>query len=205
MWTVGELGLAFERHPVGGSFEGTREPDYLTMNPNGRIPTIRDGDLTLWESNAIVRHLCRAHDKERLLLPATEAEYALSDQWMDWHKTTLYPAYIEFAWATIRTEPAVRDPDRIRYYRTQTEQALAILEAHLDISEYVVGGRLGMADIPFGPLYFRLRKLDFQTSAYPNLERWYHSFCERPAFREHVAFEFGKTPGQWYRIERELG
>jgi glutathione S-transferase len=205
MWTVGELDIPYRRHAVGGSFEGTREPGYLAMNPNARIPTIRDGDLVLWESNAIVRHLCRTHDATGVLLPETEATYALSDQWMDWHKTTLYPAYIELAWAIVRTEPAVRDHDRIARCKAETEAALAILDSHLATSAFVVGDRLGMADMPFGPLYYRYHYLNIERPAFPNIERWYESFSDRPAFVEHVAFPFGENPGQWYRIERELG
>jgi glutathione S-transferase len=175
------------------------------MNPNGRIPTIRDGDLVLWESNAIVCHLCRTYDREHLLLPDNEISYALSDQWMDWHKTTLYPAYIELIWAIVRTEPAVRDETRIARYRGQTEAALSILDNHLAMTPFVAGERLGMADIPFGPLYFRYLQLDIERPSFPNLDRWYETFRERPAFVEHAAFPFGGNPGQWYRIERELG
>ena len=95
MWALGELWIPHARHDIGGSFGGTQESGYLAMNPNGRIPTIKDGDFLLWESNAIVRYLCRRYDRERLLLPADEEGYAIADQWMDWHKTTCYPAYIE--------------------------------------------------------------------------------------------------------------
>lgn len=204
MWTVGELGLEYRRHAVGGSFGGTREPEYLAMNPNARIPTIRDGDLVLWESNAIVRHLCRAYGSDQRLLPGSETGYALSDQWMDWHKTTLYPAYIELVWAIVRTEPAMRDENRIARYRVETDAALAILDAHLATSPFVVGERLGMADMPFGPLYYRYLQLEIERPPFKNIDRWYESFRDRPAFVEHVAFPFGENPGQWYRIEREL-
>ena len=125
MWTrLGELGLpdievfsrampAMSSDVDDRSGEPTDTADYLAMNPNGRIPTIRDGDFVLWESNAIVRYLCRRYDRSNILLPETEEGYALADQWMDWHKTTLYPPYIDLVWALVRTEPAVRDRGRI--------------------------------------------------------------------------------------------
>jgi glutathione S-transferase len=117
MWTLGELQIPHVRHDLGGSFGGAREPGYLAMNPNGRIPTIKDGDFVLWESNAIVRYLCRRYDRAGLLLPATEDGYALADQWMDWYKTTLYPPYIDLFWAIVRTEPSSRDHARITTLR----------------------------------------------------------------------------------------
>lgn len=203
MWTIGELGLAHVRRDVGGSFGGARTPDYLAMNPNGRVPTLRDGDFVLWESNAIVRYLCRRYDRAGLLSPRSEEEYALADQWMDWHKTTLYPPYIDLAWAVVRTEPAVRDRRRIAELQAATEEALAILDRHLERASFAVGGRLTMADIPFGALYFRYLDLGLDRPAFRGLDAWYRRLSARPAFVEHVAFPFGRNPGEWYRLERE--
>ena len=80
MWTIGELAIAYVRHDVGGALGGTRDPEYLAMNPNGRIPTIKDGEFLLWESNAIVRYLCRRFDKNGVLLPQSVEGNALADQ-----------------------------------------------------------------------------------------------------------------------------
>ena len=203
MWTIGELGLPCIRRDVGGSFGGTDTSDYLAMNPNGRIPTIRDGDFVLWESNAIVRYLCRRYDKGNILLPDTEEGYALADQWMDWHKTTLYPPYIDLVWALVRTEPAVRDRGRIAGLLAATEAALAVLEERLAQSSHVAGDRLTMADIPLGALVHRHLNLELERTPLPRIDAWYRRLAERPAFAEHVTFPFGRNPGEWYRLERE--
>ena len=203
MWTIGELGLPCIRHDVGGSFGGTDTSDYLAMNPNGRIPTIRDGDFVLWESNAIVRYLCRRYDKGNILLPDTEEGYALADQWMDWYKTTLYPPYIDLVWALVRTEPAVRDRGRIAGLLAATEAALAVLEGRLAQSSHVAGERLTMADIPLGALVHRYLNLELERTPLPRIDAWHRRLAERPAFAEHVMFPFGRSPGEWYRLERE--
>ena len=57
LWCCDELGIPFEREDYGGQFGKTRDPEYLAMNPNARVPTIIDGDLVLWESNSIIRYL----------------------------------------------------------------------------------------------------------------------------------------------------
>jgi glutathione S-transferase len=57
MWAVGELGLEHERIDWGGAFGGGEDPEYRAMNPNGLVPTVRDGDLVMWESPAILRYL----------------------------------------------------------------------------------------------------------------------------------------------------
>ena len=57
MWALAEIGLECKRIDVGGSFGGTDTPEYVRMNPNKLVPTLQDGDLTLWESAAIVCYL----------------------------------------------------------------------------------------------------------------------------------------------------
>ena len=53
LWALGELGLEYTRDDIGGPFGGNRETAYLSMNPNGLVPTLIDGDTILWESNVI--------------------------------------------------------------------------------------------------------------------------------------------------------
>jgi len=201
MWAVAELNLHHRRHDVGGSFGGLDTPAYRAMNPNGRIPTIRDGDLMLWESNAVVRYLCRRYGADGLL-PVSEADRARADQWMDWHKNGPYRPYIDLFWATVRTEPALRDPDRIARLSRATADSLAVLEAQLGRQPYVVGDRLSMADLPLGPMIHRYFALDVARPEFPNIAAWYGRLRARPAFAEHVMFPFGRTPAEWYGYER---
>lgn len=203
MWTLEELGVAHVRIDTGGSFEGTRTPEYLAMNPNARIPTIEDEGFVLWESNAIIRYLVRNYDAKRLLRPDSEKAYALADQWMDWHKTTLYPAYIDWFWAIVRTEPGARDQRRIADLRKSTDAALVVLEAQLKKTGFVVGDKWSMADVPFGPLVYRYLEVAQPGSSYPNLQAWFNRLLGRPAFQKHVVFPFGRNPAEWYRLERE--
>ena len=66
VWALDELGLPFNRHTVGGSFGGNRAPAYLAMNPNGLVPVLQDGDITMFESNAIVRYLAARYGEGAL-------------------------------------------------------------------------------------------------------------------------------------------
>jgi glutathione S-transferase len=85
MWAIGELGLQFTRHTVAGSFGGNREDAFLRMNPNGLVPVIRDGDITMYESNAIVRFLSARYGEGNLKPPSLKA-LAAAEQWMDWQQ-----------------------------------------------------------------------------------------------------------------------
>src|ERR1700716_273659 len=61
LWCLRELDLGYERIDAGMAFGRNREPDYLAMNPNGRVPTLVDGGFVLWESNSIMRYLVLAY------------------------------------------------------------------------------------------------------------------------------------------------
>jgi len=202
MWAVGELALEHVRHDIGGSFGGNDTPDYLALNPNGRVPTIRDNGFVMWESNAIVRYLCRRYGRGTLC-PEGDTESATCDQWMEWHKTTPYPLYIDIFWAVVRTEPALRDRATIARLASALADSLAILEAHLGRQDYIAGDALTMADIPFGPLAHRYFALDVERPALPNMTAWYERLCQRPAFRQHVMFPYGSKPAEWYLLEQE--
>src|SRR5262245_25876211 len=83
MWAAEEVGQGVTRHDVGGKFGQLDTPAYKAMNPNSLVPTLQDGALTLWESNAIIRYLGAKYGAGELW-PADPAARALADRWMDW-------------------------------------------------------------------------------------------------------------------------
>lgn len=185
MWAIGELGLAHERVDVGGPFGGNREAAYLAMNPNGLIPTIQDGDLTLWESNAILRYLAAAYGIGKLQ-PADLKATAICNQWMDWQLAVVAPAITPAFLGLIRTPPDQRDAAAIAASQAKTIEAMAMLEARLGATRHVAGDAFTMADIPLGIMVYRYWQLVPQRPAHPNLERWYAAIAARPAFATHV-------------------
>ena len=101
VWALEELELPYEHVPLGGSFGGNQAPEYLALNPNGLVPTLRDGNLTVWESHAIVRYLSAEYGSG-LLFPMEARDRAVVDQWTDWTATTFQPAWIGLFWLKVR-------------------------------------------------------------------------------------------------------
>ena len=102
VWALEELGVSYEHVPLGGKYGGNDTPEYLAMNPNGLVPTLRDGALVVWESHAIVRYLAAQYGAGSLW-PADPRERTLVDQWTDWTATTYQPAWIGVFWLVVRT------------------------------------------------------------------------------------------------------
>ena len=185
MWAIGELGLAHERHDVGGAFGGNDTPDYLRMNPNGRVPTVQDGDLVLWESNAVVRYLAAKHGAGTLW-PTDPATRALADRWMDWQCTTLHRDMTVVFWGLIRTPAEQRDMRAITDSARELGRLWSILDRHLAAQAYVGGDSFTMGDIPVGAACYRYLHLSIERPEFQHLDAWYGRLQQRSAFREHV-------------------
>ena len=91
LWCLAELDLAYERIDAGMAFGKNDQPEYLAMNPNGRVPTLVDGDYVLWESNSIMRYLNLAYGKGSAIYPQSPQARAAVDRWLDWTLSTLQP------------------------------------------------------------------------------------------------------------------
>lgn len=184
LWCCDELGVEYERIDVGGPFGGTRDPEYLAMNPNALVPTISDDGFVLWESNAIVRYLSAKHGGT--LYPEDLRERADADRWMDWQLGTLWVALRPVFLGLIRTPPEERDEAAIETARKRTAATWDILENHLEGRDYALGDAFTMADIPLGVSIYRWLQLPIERPPIPNLETYHERLAERPAFRDKV-------------------
>jgi glutathione S-transferase len=185
MWAVGEIDIACERFDIGGPFGKNREPAYLSMNPNGLVPTLQDEDFILWESNTIVRYLAREYSAGKLE-PSDPKVRARASQWMDWQLTVVGPAFFAAFWGLIRTPEEKRDLAAIAASQSKTIEAMKILDAQLGKTAFVAGDQFSMGDIPVGVMAYRFRALCPERPQMQNLERWYAELQKRPAFKEHV-------------------
>ena len=109
------------------------------MNPNRLVPTLRDGDLVLWESHAIVRYLAAAY-ADGLLFPSDPTTRAVVDQWTDWTAAQFQPAWIGLFWCAYRTRPERQSAENIAAALGETNKCLAILEQRLHHVSYLGGG-----------------------------------------------------------------
>lgn len=172
------LGIELPRTDAGLAHGVVDTPDYRASNPNGLVPLLRDGDFTLWESNAIVRYLCA---KTGRLYPHDLQQRFNAERWMDWQQTTLNPAGSPGFKQWIRTPADQRNAQVIAQSVAATEPLFALLDEHLSRQAFMAGDELTMADIPIACEVHRWWGLPQPRPAWPHLERWYAGWLALPA------------------------
>jgi glutathione S-transferase len=203
VWALDELGLSYERHNVAGSFGGTDTPEFKTMNPMGLVPVLRDGDVTMFESNAIVRYLAARYG-EGGLHPSAPRALAAAEQWMDWAQLNLGPPATLLFLQFVRTEAASRNRQAMDQAAAQLHKLLPVADAALARSRFLAGDALSFGDIPLGVFIWRLNCFDWQRPALANIERWRDELGQRPAYRKAVMLPTGKSPDEWLALEKQF-
>lgn len=190
IWTLEELALPYEQVDVGGRHGGTETPDYRAMNPNGLVPTLRDDDLVIWESSAIVRYLAARYGTATLWR-ADPAERAIVDQWTDWVGSTFQPAWLDVFMKLVRTPPAQQNADAISLAVAKASASFRTLDARLASQPYLAGSSLSVADIVAAAGLYRWFTMEIQRPALTNVETYYARMSDRPAYRKavHVSYE----------------
>lgn len=181
LWTLDELGVAYEREDWGQGFASVDRPEFRALNPNGLVPVLIDEAGPLWESNAICRYL--AAREGRLLSPDLR-QRAIIDQWIDWQATELNGTWGYAFQALSRRVAGYDDPARIAESAEAWNGAMAILDAQLArTGAYVAGEDFTLADIVLGLSAHRWKRTPIQHARLPALEDWYSRLRQRPAMR----------------------
>lgn len=185
LWCCAELDIPFERVDVGGPFGGNRDPEYLGMNPNGLVPTVKDGDLVMWESNTICRYLATAHDGERLY-PRDPAARTHVERWMDWQLAVIGPPMGQLLFGLVRSTPETRDHRAIETARRRAASAWTIVEDELKDQPYLAGSELSLAEIVLGTQIYRWFAFAIERPDLPNLRAWHDRLHQRPGFKKYI-------------------
>ncbi|MBX6321838.1 MAG: glutathione S-transferase family protein [Rhodospirillaceae bacterium] len=183
LWLLEELGQPYQREDYGRQFNNTQTAEYLRLNPNGKVPTLVDGEVVVWESNTILRYLCNKLGSA--LYPAEAAARSRVERWMDWQLAALNGPYLAI-FRDAKKAAAERGPNWAADAR-ELGQQLTILEGALAAHPWVAGAEMSIADICLGPIVNRCLDFPVELPALPRLSAWRATVAARPAFRKAVA------------------
>ena len=134
VWLLEELGLPYEIVPFTLGDRRMRAPDYLALHPMGRVPTLVDGEVTLFESGAIVEYLLARHGGGRLVPAVGSAEFPRYLQWLHYAEGMIMPPVNTIVVETKLLAPERRNPVNV-------ERATKLLSRMLDAVELGLAGR----------------------------------------------------------------
>jgi glutathione S-transferase len=176
-----ELGTPYTREDYGRQFNNTQDAAYLKLNPNGKVPTLVDGDVVVWESNTILRYLASKLKKDALY-PTDLAARTQVERWMDWMLAALNYHYVQ----------VFKDSKKAANERAATFEAdakelgtqLSILDGAIAGKAWVAGKDFTLADIALGPVVHRCLDFPIALPALGSLKAWRARLAGRPAFKK---------------------
>jgi glutathione S-transferase len=180
-----ECGAPYELVAVDLMSGAHRAPAYLALNPTGRVPSLVDGDFTLWESNAILEYLAAAHPQARLggESPADTGEIA---RWTFMNAAHLSPNVARIFAHTIRLPPEKRIPQLVEDARAEVDRSVAALEERLATRE-CLAGRFTIAEVSIAPTLANAAMLSIDLSRFPRASAWLARITARPAWKKVYA------------------
>jgi glutathione S-transferase len=161
-----------------------RAPDYLAINPNGKVPALTDGSLRLWEADAIMSYLAKAAGSD--LWPGDARQFDVL-RWLSWnsnhftrHAGALYFQHVikpRFGLGEVDAKAVAEATGFLK-------QFARVLNDHLDGRKYLVGDALTVADFSVAVTLPHAEQAKIPLGDFPQIERWHARLNELPAWRE---------------------
>lgn len=178
VWGMEETGIDYEHIPTDFG-PGSKTPEYLAVNPNGRIPALVDGELTLFESMAINLYLARRYGGA--LYPADAADEARAWQWSVWAISEIEPLQMQIVIQKLFTPEEKRDAGRIERATQALQRPLRVLDAALAGRPMLLGDAFTVADLNVASVMMLLKRVGVDISAHTQVQRWAQACWARPA------------------------
>jgi glutathione S-transferase len=179
IWGIEEVGVPYDHTPTHFAGE-SKKPDYLAINPNGRVPALVDGDLTLFESMAINLYLAKTYGGE--LYPRGSKEEALTWQWSVWGLTELEPHLMQLFLHRLMLPEEKRRPEAVGEADKALGRPLKVLDAQLQGRDWLVGDGFTIADLNVASVLMMSGMVGYDIAPHTNVKRWFEACTARPSF-----------------------
>jgi len=178
-----ELGLECEIVPVDLLKSEQRTPEFLALNPYGRVPVLTDGALTLWESHAILAYL---GEKTRKLWPTSATGRADALRWLFFLAQHISPPATELAFnrIAVKLRGLPGDEDAIARGEKALPDAIRIVEGELAKDQWLLGNDFTLVDCAYAPILNIAEKAGFSFEAFPKVRAYMDAIRSRPAWQK---------------------
>ena len=187
-WTLQELGVDYESIPVNLVAGEHRRPEYLKINPAGRVPVLVDGDLVLTESVAIVLYLADKYSNKGLI-PADLKDRAQVNRWLLFAATEFEQPLWRISRHTMLYPEDQRLPGDVILASRDFKEMAAVLEKHMQGRQFVVGDKVTVADFVLAYTLDWANE-DHLMDGFPQLLAYMKRMYARPNAAQRIAEAF---------------
>lgn len=177
-WVLQELEIPFESEIVNLRAGENHAPEFLALNPAGKLPVLVDGDFVLTESVAIVLYLAGKHP-EKGMLPTDLRERAQVDRWLLFTATELEQPLWRIAHHSFLYPQERRLPEEVELAREDFRAMVPVLAQHLEGRDYLVGDHFTVADVVAAYTLDWANEVGL-LEGHPGLVRWMERQYQRP-------------------------
>ena len=184
LWMLEELGIEYEHVPVHFMGDELQSPDYLAINPNGKIPALVDGDIKMFESLAINFYLAQKYNGG--LWPEGLENQAYARMWSFWVVNEIEDDLLTVLLHRVLAEPEERDLKKAEAAEAMVRPRLAILDQALKEKRYLVGDSFTVADLNVASVLSWAKYAHMSFNGYVDLGKWLDECLSRPATRKAI-------------------
>jgi glutathione S-transferase len=183
-WMLEEVGVPYDYRRLSVRAGDTKKPEFLAINPGGKIPCIQDGNLVLTESMAINLYLAERYGKD--LMPGDVAGRARVYEWSFWAISNVQPLLLTMFQNTMLLPEAERNPRAVETARQQLGPYLAFLDSTLAKTAYLLGDRFTAADLNTASVVGIGTMVGLDLGPYAKVQAWLGQVQARPAFAKSM-------------------
>jgi glutathione S-transferase len=196
---LAELGTPCERVKLDLSAGDTRKPDFLKVNPNGRVPAIVHEGMPIWESSAITMYLGEVFGVDAKLYPAPGPKRGEAMKWIAWSNVTLVEAASRLSASLPTNSEGAVQPNSLDWVDPDHRSASALEKAKADIAvclkildgglegKLFLLGEYSLADTHLQGIVGWISTMEVSLAPFPNVTGWLKRCSERPALAKLMA------------------
>ena len=182
-WLLEELKVEYEIKKFDLGSKEMRSPDYLEIHPMGRVPTLEDGQVKIFESGAIIQYILDKHKNNSFVPSFEDQEFSNYLQWFHYAEGMIMPPMNIIVVETILLPPERRNEVNVKRATKLLNQMLIAVDTHMNNRDYLAG-TFSAADLMTGHAVIMADRLGADISDKPNLLTYIARLTERTAFQK---------------------
>ncbi|MFL2724144.1 MAG: glutathione S-transferase family protein [Gammaproteobacteria bacterium] len=185
VWLLEELGLEYEVNIMPFTKEGLKSPEHRSRHALGRVPVLEDGDISIFESGAIIDYVLERHKNGGLKPNSDAPEFPFYLQWYHYCEGMVMPPMNQIVVQTILLPPDRRDEVVLNQAKNLLTKSLAPVNENLADKDYLIGD-FSAADLMLGHSCFMANRLGCVSDEMQNIKDYVARIANRPAFKKAI-------------------